>query len=256
MKRISFAIGAGAGAVLLPLLLSIPRLSPAAATSDVADAVMHGDSVAVRALLDKHADVNVPQPDGATALHWAVFRSDKETVELLLKAGANPKAANREGSTPLWLASVNGNAVIVADLLNAGADANEALPFGRTALMEASRTGSVDTIKVLLDHGANIEAREKLRGTTPLMWAAEQGHAPAIKFLIDHGADIKERSDPAERGRGPALGKSNDPRKAVAAQGAALAAGKSVELSDLSALRGDSNGIAGGTGRAGGSSRF
>jgi uncharacterized protein len=252
MKRISFAIGAGAGAVLLPLLLSIPRLSPAAATSDVADAVMHGDSVAVRALLDKHADVNVPQPDGATALHWAVFRSDKETVELLLKAGANPKAANREGSTPLWLASVNGNAVIVADLLNAGADANEALPFGRTALMEASRTGSVDTIKVLLDHGANIEAREKLRGTTPLMWAAEQGHAPAIKFLIDHGADIKERSDPAERGRGPALGKSNDPRKAVAAQGAALAAGKSVELSDLSALRGDSNGIAGGTGRAGG----
>ncbi len=59
MKRISFVIGAGAGAVLLPLLLSIPRLSPAAATSDVADAVMRGDSIAVQALLDKHADVNV-----------------------------------------------------------------------------------------------------------------------------------------------------------------------------------------------------
>ena len=192
---------------------------------------MHGDSIAVRALIDKHADVNVPQPDGATALHWAVFRSDKEMVELLLKAGANAKAANRDGSTPLWIASVNGNAAIVADLLKAGADANEALPFGRTPLMEASRTGSVDTIKVLLDHGANVEAREKLRGTTALMWAAEQGHAPAIQFLIDHGANIKERSDPAERGRGPALGKSNDPRKAVAAQcGAALAAGKSVRV--------------------------
>ncbi len=251
MKRIFAALGAGTGVVMLSLLIGIPALSPAAATSDVADAVMRGDSIAVRALLDKHADVNVPQPDGATALHWAVFRSDKEMVELLLAAGANAKAANRDGSTPLWIASVNGNAAIVADLLKAGADANEALPFGRTPLMEASRTGSVDTIKVLLDHGANVEAREKLRGTTALMWAAEQGHAPAIQFLIDHGANIKERSDPAERGRGPALGKSNDPRKAVAAQGAALAAGKSVELSDLSALRGDSNGIAG-AGRAGG----
>jgi ankyrin repeat protein len=49
----------------------------------------------------------------------------------------------------------------------------------------------------------------------------------------------------AERGRGPALGKSNDPRKAVAAQGAALAAGKALDLRDLSNLRGDDNGIGG-----------
>ncbi len=91
--------------------------------------------------------------------------------------------------------------------------------------MVASRTGNVDAIKVLLDHGADVNAKETLRGTTPLMWAADEGHAPAIQLLIEHGADIKARSDPAERGRGPALGKSNDPRKAVAAQGAALAAG-------------------------------
>ena len=91
--------------------------------------------------------------------------------------------------------------------------------------MVASRTGNVDAMKVLLDHGANVNAKETLRGTTPLMWAADEGHAPAIQLLLQHGADIKAQSDPAERGRGPALGKSNDPRKAVAALGAALAAG-------------------------------
>jgi ankyrin repeat protein len=92
--------------------------------------------------------------------------------------------------------------------------------------MAASRTGNIEAIKVLIDHGANVNAKETLRGTTPLMWAADEGHAPAIQFLIQHGADIKARSNLVERGRGPALGKSNDPRKQVAAQGAALAAGQ------------------------------
>ena len=67
------------------------------AGSDVADAVMKGDTAAVRKLLAAKADVNATQVDGATALHWAVYRDDVETADLLLKAGANVKAANRRG---------------------------------------------------------------------------------------------------------------------------------------------------------------
>ncbi|HWF12087.1 MAG TPA: ankyrin repeat domain-containing protein [Bryobacteraceae bacterium] len=241
MKRI-----AAAAAVLL--LLSAIGYS---ATSGVADAVMRGDKGAVEKLIAQHADINAPQADGATALQWAVYQSDQQMVDLLLKNGANPKAANREGSTPLWLAAITGKAGIMTALLNAGADANEKLPLGRTPLMEAARTGDVDTIKALLDHGAQINAKETLRGTTALMWAADEGHAPAITLLIQRGADIKAQTDPAERGRGPALGKANDPRKQVAAQGAALAAGKALDLGDLSSLRGDNNGIGGGGGGRG-----
>ncbi len=212
------------GSSVVWLCLSAVALS-AAGPSEVADAVMRGDRVAVEKLVEQHADVNAPQADGATALHWAVFRSDKEMVDDLLRAGANAKAANRDGATPLWLASINGDGPIIAELLNAGADANEHLPLGRTPLMVASRTGNIDAIQVLLDHGADVNAKDTLRGTTPLMWAADEGHAPAIQLLIQHGADIKARSDPAERGRGPALGKSTDPRKAVAQLAKALAAG-------------------------------
>jgi ankyrin len=200
---------------------------------------MRGDAAAVRALLAQKADVNAPQADGATALHWAVYRGDRELVVALIRAGANVKAANREGATPLWLASVNGDAAILTALIEAGADANEPLPFGRTPLMIAARTGKVDAMVVLLDHGANPNAKETLRGTTPLMWAADEGHAEAIKLLIDRGADIKARSAPAERGRGPALGKSGDPRRAVAALGAAVAAGQQIPgLGQLGGLNG------------------
>ena len=227
------------------LLVLLPMAGLAAGRSEVADALKAGDLAGARKLVEQHADVNAPQSDGATALDWAVYRSDKEMVDLLLGAGANARAASREGSTPLWLASINGDAAIIAALLKAGADANEHLPLGRTPLMAASRTGNVEAIQVLLDHGADVNARETLRGTTSLMWAADEGHAAAIQLLIQRGADFKARSDMTERGRGPALGKANDPRKQVAAQGRALAAGRALDLRDLSALRGDNNGIGG-----------
>ena len=236
------------------LFVSFVVTSGAAAPSPVADAAQRGDKAGVRALIAKKADVNAPQNDGGTALHWAAFRGDLELAEILLRAGANPKAANREGSTPLWLAAINGQAPMIQALLKAGADPNEKLPLGRSPLMIASRTGQVEAIRVLLEAGADVNAKETLRGTTPLMWAADEGHAPALKVLIEHGADIKARSNPAPRGRGPALGKANDPRKAVAAQGAALARGAAApELGQLNALgRGGDAAAGGGRGGRGG----
>ena len=84
--------------------------------------------------------------------------------------------------------------------------------------MVASRTGNVDAIKVLLDHGADVNAKETLRGTTALMWAAWTKVMPQPYWGFWFStARVKAQSDPAERGKGPALGKSeNDPRKAVA----------------------------------------
>ena len=212
--------------------------SRAAGTSDVADAAMRGDAAAVRRLIAQHADVNAPQADGATAIQWAAYRGDTALAETLIRAGANLAAANREGVTPLWLAAINGDAAMIAALIAGGADPNERLPLGRRPLMTAARTGKVDAIKVLLDRGADVNAKETLRGTTALMWAADEGHAQAIQLLIDRGADLNTHSAPMTRGRGPALGKANDPRKQVAAQGAAVAAGRALDLNQLAQVPG------------------
>jgi len=250
--------GCLAAFTIVVMFAAAPR---AAGKSDVADAAARGDKAAVKALIAQKADVNAPQADGATALHWAAFRSDKELADMLIRAGADPKAANREGSTPLWLASVNGDAALIEALLAAGADPNEKLPLGRTPLMTASRTGNIAAMKVLVDHGADVNAKETLRGTTPLMWAADEAHASAVKFLIERGADIAAQSNPAQRGRGPALGKANDPRKAVAAQGAARAAGNALDLSQIRAAAGEapvernSRGGGAAAGRGGGGRR-
>src|SRR5437879_6610255 len=94
------------------VLLSVASLLGAAA-SDLADAAMKGNKEAVRSLLQRKANINAPQIDGTTALHWAVRSDDLETAELLIRAGANVSVANRDGATPLLLATVNGNAAMI-----------------------------------------------------------------------------------------------------------------------------------------------
>jgi uncharacterized protein len=179
-----------AGALLVALLLS-------AAGSDtrLADAAMQGDRAAVKSLLQQKADVNAPEGDGATALHWAASNEDLEMVKLLLAAGANVNAATRDGGvTPLFMACTSGNAPIIEALLNAGASAKSTKPNGTTVLMTAAASGSVNALKALLDHGAEINAKESVHGQTALMFAAALNRVEAVKFLAQHGADVNAAS--------------------------------------------------------------
>jgi ankyrin repeat protein len=159
------------------------------------NAVKANDVSAVRALLDKRADVNAVQADGTTALHWAVEHDAGEIVQLLIRAGANVRATNRYGATPLWLASLNGNAATIGMLLEAGADASAASDQGETALMVAARTGKVDAVNMLLARGADPNAKEQWRGQTALMWAAAEGYATVIEALVARRADVNARSN-------------------------------------------------------------
>ena len=94
---------------------------------------MRGDTAAVRALLAQKADVNATQGDGATALHWAVYRADVATADLLIQAAPIAKAANREGVTPLSLAGLNGNAAIIESAAESGSGSERDASRGETA---------------------------------------------------------------------------------------------------------------------------
>jgi ankyrin repeat protein len=189
MRNLKFACG------IALILVASGRLL--AAASDVADAVMRGDRSVLRKLIDAKADVNAPQIDGATGLHWAVYRGDVETADLLLRAGARPDPKNRTGITPLAMAALYGNAALVDRLVKAGADAKAAGPNGETLLMYAARSGSPDAIRLLVEAGVDVNAKEPLRGTTALMWAVEQKHHEAVEALLKAGADPAARSGPA-----------------------------------------------------------
>jgi uncharacterized protein len=175
-------------------LLIAAALMGAAGTPSLIDAVRSGDAAAVRALIQQHADVNVTENDGATALHWASYRDDLASADLLLRAGAKVNAANDLGATPLWAASQNGSADMVRRLLTAGADPNARLLMGETPLMIAARSGHAAVVQLLVDKRADVNARAS-RNQTALMWAASQKHPDVVAILLAHGADVHARSD-------------------------------------------------------------
>jgi ankyrin repeat protein len=173
-----------------PLAVLLAGFSPVVgAKSLVADASEKQDCAAIRKLVKERADVNAPQPDGMTGLHWAAYLDDLETAKALAEAKADAKATNRYGVTPLTLACQNGNSAMVDLLLERGADANTTLLGGETALMTAARTGKAGPVKALLKRGADVNAKER-RGQTALMWAAADGHTEVVELLIKAGADI------------------------------------------------------------------
>ena len=180
--------------IVLILVLAAFGVSASASDNQLAAAVKSQDAAAVRALLKQKVDVNVPQPDGATALHWAAYWNDLETVDLLIGAGARVNAANVYGVTPLSLACTNRNAAMVEKLVTTGADANATTSTGETVLMTCAHTGSPVAVKALLAHDASLNAKEKLQGQTALMWAAAEGHADVVRILVEAGADIRARS--------------------------------------------------------------
>ena len=190
--------GAGIPTIGLLAVVLLAGASPPAESADLQlkEAIRSGDHAAVRSLIENGADVNAPEADGATLLHWAVRWDDPESVNLLLGAGADADAANAYGVTPLSLACINRSAPLVARLLAAGADPNAATSMGETALMTCARTGNADAVAALLAHGSsNVNAREASRGQTALMWAVAQGHPNVVRLLIEHGADVHAHTE-------------------------------------------------------------
>jgi uncharacterized protein len=194
----------------IALLVLIPA---AAAASDLrlVQAAKDQDRETIRTLLREHVDVNSPQGDGATALHWAAYWDDPLMADLLIGAGANVNATNDLGVTPLALAS---SGAMVKKLLQAGANPNIVSSNGESPLMAAARAGNAESVKALLEHGADVNAKEKLRGQTALMWAVSQQHPDVVRVLLEHGADPGARTladpqlfftgEPSGAGRNPA----------------------------------------------------
>ena len=82
------------GLWIAPVVLA-SNLLAASLDLRLVEAVKNSDKAAIQTLLPQHIDLSAADPDGSTALHWAVRRDDLETANLLIRGGANVKAANR-----------------------------------------------------------------------------------------------------------------------------------------------------------------
>ncbi len=96
-----------------------------------------------RLLLDKGADVNQANKNGATPLHSACLQNHVDAARLLLETGAEVDRATESGYTPLSAACDQGHVGAARLLLAKGADVNKADKDGATPLHIVCQNGNV-----------------------------------------------------------------------------------------------------------------
>jgi len=178
--------------LMTPLVSAEPRAQPRTPGGMTAMllATREGCLDCAKALLEKGAQVDLPDPEGVTPLISSLFNAHFDLAKLLIEKGANIDRWDWWGRSPLYLA----------------VDYNTLPHGGRPDQPSLDDTLPLDIARLLLEKGANPNLQLKLAipyratgadrgadgmlgvGTTPLLRAAKAQDAAAIALLLDHGA--------------------------------------------------------------------
>ena len=135
-------------------------------------------------------DLNTPNKNGRTALHYACFYGDLDVVSILLACGAKTDVVDSWGDSPLHDASGRDYPEVVERLLGKGGiNINTQNKNGQTCLHVACLNGSVNVVRILLDHGAEIGLVDA-KGNTPLHNAMTKNQPEIVKILPKVTADL------------------------------------------------------------------
>jgi ankyrin repeat protein len=144
-----------------------------------------GQVEVIRYLMDEGAQVNLRDPEGASALDVACCCGHLVAASLLLAHGADAAAADYDGIgwTPLMHASAFGHTDVVALLLAHGCgDIDRRSSNGRTALHRACGRGNVRVVRALLGAGADPHVVDH-DNQTPLAMAVRRGREDCVAEL-------------------------------------------------------------------------
>ncbi|XP_038075514.1 palmitoyltransferase ZDHHC17-like isoform X2 [Patiria miniata] len=200
------------------------RSKPDYSTFDSVQAVQYGAIDRLKELVENGLDVQEPDKENVTLLHWAAINNRLEIarylinhgavidqlggdlnstplhwatrqghlpmVVLLMQYGADPSLRDGEGVSGVHLSCQYGHTAIAAYLVAKGQDPNLLDGNGMSPLMWACyRTFSVDPTRLLLTLGANPNLQDKHYLNSALHWATAVGNTAAVSTLLQHGSD-------------------------------------------------------------------
>lgn len=146
------------------------------------NAVMLGDSEAVRVLLARDADADDADQDGHTPLIEAAWRGYPRIVDALVNVGAKLDARDGSGKDAISWAAINGHTRVIEKLAAAGAAMDIPDADGFTPLMRAAWNGHEGVVRVLMAAGADPNRRNRF-GSSARDYAREQRQGRVLALL-------------------------------------------------------------------------
>lgn len=155
-----------------------------------------------------NTDISIDERDdeGRTALMLACLSKNPEVVQMLLDKGANVETQDNDGASALIFAAspynlehndrrkedANG-ATIIKMLLNSNANIKHRESSGHSALMYAAHAGFVTCVQELLSHDIAIKNLKAANGYTALMYAIKgSGVAKIVNLLLPDDMNLQE----------------------------------------------------------------
>jgi hypothetical protein len=138
-------------------------------------AILVGDVAEAQRIIENGANLEEMDPEGDTALHWAMLYCREPIVNMLVSAGASLLALHRDRTLnqALIAACSHNSMACIRACLTQGADINYTQPFtGKTPLMTIIRSyHPIATAEFLIARGAKASALDA-KGWNAAMWAA------------------------------------------------------------------------------------
>jgi serine/threonine-protein phosphatase 6 regulatory ankyrin repeat subunit B len=163
--------------------------------------VASGNVALARRYLQAGIDVNSQDERRETALIVAVRHRQLEMVELLVaQPGIDVNLPNPEGVSAVEIAAARDYADIVGVLQEAGADVDmqrvarrcledRGIQFTVESFISEAARGQTKSVAWFIDADMRPNAEDK-RGDTALIAAVRYGHRPVVELLIERGADV------------------------------------------------------------------
>ncbi|KAF5270594.1 hypothetical protein FQR65_LT05492 [Abscondita terminalis] len=151
-------------------------------------AVNYNQYEIVKVLIDNNVNINCITKFNETALFWTTFSDvDLNITDLLISVGVNINFPNQDGVTPIHYAIMKENRNAFDNLLKNQADVDMKNINGVAPLHTAAEK-DVYYIRGLLDHGANINIRNGYNNT-PLHLAVQERKPDIVQELLVRGSD-------------------------------------------------------------------
>jgi ankyrin repeat protein len=143
-------------------------------------------------LLQIGADVNMRDPFGNTALHYALQHHPADCARMLIEHRADVNVRNNDGEQPIHFAAIYDNAQGASLVLDRGSDVNALTAKGWSPIHYAAWHGSPEAAFVLSVRGADLGARDQ-EHFTPLFHSLRHHGArgwTVIGLLLYQGAKL------------------------------------------------------------------